>query len=155
MWNKTLGSFLATYPNAVLSIADDDGYPASVRCSLEVDIAQQTVMIPRPPIQAKSWRGHACLLFHEHDAHLESLRQLVLLGELTEQEGSLVFYVKKFVTANGRTDSDQMPHASSPFHMLTFFWGGWRNAQKYLAKRGAPWPAVPYDEVARLIAEEP
>ncbi|MGH2509345.1 MAG: hypothetical protein ACRDHZ_18355, partial [Ktedonobacteraceae bacterium] len=116
MWNNTLGSFLATYPHAVLSIVDDDGYPASIRCHIKVDAAQQTVMITDPPIQVKSWRGPACLLFHEHDAHLESLRQLILLGKLTENEGSLLFQVEKFVTANGRADSDQMPHASSPFH---------------------------------------
>lgn len=154
MWNKTLGSFLATYPHAVLSTADDNGYPASVRCHIEVDVAQQTVIIAHPPTQAQSWRGQAGLLFHEHDAHLESLRQLLLLGTLAENAGTLLFQVERFVTANGRADSDQMPHASSPFHMLKFFWGGWRNAQKYLAKRGAPWPPIPYDEIARLIAEE-
>lgn len=154
MWNNALGALLATYPNAVLSIADENGYPASIRCRIEGNAEQHVVIIANPPMQTKSWRGQACLLFHEHDAHLESLRQLLLLGKLTENAGTLIFHVEKFVTANGRANSDQMPHASSPFHMLKFFWGGWRNAQKYLAKRGAPWPTVPYDEIDRLIAEE-
>lgn len=154
MWNNALGALLETYHNAVLSTADENGYPASVRCDIRIDAAQHAVIIPNPPLQAKHWRGPACLLFHEHDTHLERLRQLVLLGKVAENNGTLLFHVEKFVTANGRSDSDQMPHASSPFHMLAFFWVGWRNAQKYLAKRGAPWPTVPYDQIARLIAEE-
>ncbi|MGH2506636.1 MAG: hypothetical protein ACRDHZ_04340, partial [Ktedonobacteraceae bacterium] len=84
MWNNLLGSRLETYQNAVLSVVEEHGYPCSVRCQVRVNVAQQRVVLPNPPAQIAGWRGLACLLFHEHDAQLESLRQLVLLGTLQD-----------------------------------------------------------------------
>jgi hypothetical protein len=71
---------------------------------------------------AADWRGKACLLFHRHNERLEGMRQLVILGELVYEEGLLTLRVSKFVTANGRSDTDQLPHAGSPLHMLQFWW---------------------------------
>jgi len=101
-----------------------------------------------------NWSGKACLLFHQFNERLEGLRQIVILGELVCEEGVLTLEVSKFVTANGRQNTDRMPHASSPIHMLQFFWLGRRKARAYLAKRGAPWPPIPYDEIERSMAEE-
>jgi len=47
-----------------------------------------------------------------------------------------------------------MPHATSPLHMLQFFWLGWHNARTYLARRGRPWPAIPYKLIEHLLDEE-
>jgi hypothetical protein len=154
MWNERLGVLIETYQSAVLSSVESDGYPASVRCQIRADMSRHVVIISDPPALAKNWRGPACLLFHEHDAGLEALRQMVVLGELKDEDGSLTFYIDKFVTANGRTDSDQMPHASSPTHLLKFFFLGRRNAQAYIAKRGKPWPPIPYGDITRSMAEE-
>jgi hypothetical protein len=150
MWNKHLAKLVDTYHNAVLSSIESDGYPASIRCRIHPNMQDRVVIISNPPPLAKKWRGRACLLFHEHDAALEALRQLVVLGELSEEDGILTFRIEKFVTANGRTDSDRMPHASSPLHMLKFFFLGRRNARAYIAKRGQPWPPIPYDDIRSL-----
>lgn len=154
MWNKKLGRLIATYPSGVLSIVEDDGYPASIRCQVSTDAEHHRIALVDPPALAKYWRGPANLLFHEHDDCLERLRQMALAGVLIEEEGSLIFVVEKFITANGRADSDQMPHASSPLHMIKFFLIGWRKARHYLAKREEPWPPIPYDEITRLVDAE-
>ncbi len=154
MWNKRLAALTGEYSTAVLSIVDSDGYPASVRCLACLDPTRQVFTFPTPPAQAASWRGKACLLFHQFNERLEGLRQIVILGELVCEEGLLTLQVSKFVTANGRQNTDRMPHATSPIHMLQFFWLGRRKARAYLAKRGAPWPPVPYEEIERSMAEE-
>ena len=154
MWNERLAALTSEYSTAVLSIVDSDGYPVSVRCLAHLDPARQIFTFPTPPAQAMSWRGKACLLFHQFNERLEGLRQIVVLGELVCEEGLLTLQINKFVTANGKENTDRMPHASSPIHMLQFFWLGCRKARAYLGKRGAPWPPIPYDEIERLIAEE-
>jgi len=153
MWNEQLARLIDTYQSAVLSRIESDGYPVSIRCRIHPNMQARSVIISDLPALAKNWRGRACLLFHEHDVALEALRQLVVLGELRDDNGILTFHIEKFVTANGRTDSDRMPHASSPIHMLKFFFLGRRNARAYLAKRGKPWPPIPYDEIARSMSE--
>jgi len=154
MRNKRLAALTGEYSTAVLSIVDSDGYPVSVRCLACLDSARQVYTFPTPPAQAMNWSGKACLLFHQFNERLEGLRQIVILGELVCEEGVLTLEVSKFVTANGRQNTDRMPHASSPIHMLQFFWLGRRKARAYLAKRGAPWPPIPYDEIERSMAEE-
>lgn len=154
MWNKQLASLAASYSTGVLSIVDQDAYPLSIRCQVQVDTEREFFTISNPPAWAASWRGKACLLFHTHNERLQGMRQMVVLGELVDEDGVLILHVTKFVTANGRQDSDEMPHAASPFHMLRFFWLGWSNARKYIAKRGAPWPPIPFDEIERTIVEQ-
>jgi hypothetical protein len=79
---------------------------------------------------------------------------MVILGELVSEDGVLTLKVSKFVTANGRPNSDQMPHASSPLLMMQFWLLGRRNSRTYLARRGKPWPPIPFDVIERLLAEE-
>lgn len=153
MWNKRLATLADTYPTAVLSIVDSEGYPLSIRCDVRLDAVRQAAIIADPPAQAAAWRGEACLLYHQFNEGLEGLREMVILGELGSADGLLTLHVKKFLTANGRQDTDQMPHASSPWHMMQFFWLGWRNARAYIAKRGAPWPPIPFDAIVRAVDE--
>jgi hypothetical protein len=84
---------------------------------------------------------------------MENLRQMVILGELEGENGLLILQVSKFVTANGRQDTDKMPSASSPWLMVQFFWLGWRNARAYIARRGEPWPSIPFDSIVRAVDE--
>ena len=154
MWNKQLAARACEYPSGVLSIVESNGYPISVRCTVRLDETRQAFTIPTPPPVAGEWRGKACLLFHHHNERLEGLRQLVILGELVREEGLLTLRVSKFVTANGRSDTDQLPHAGSPLHMLQFWWLGRHKAHSYLEKRGTPWPPIPYQEIEQVIAEE-
>lgn len=154
MWNNNLGKRIPTYSTAVLSVVEANGYPMSIRCQVSADAAHHLVRIVHPSTLVQGWRGRACLLFHEHDARLESLRQMVVLGKLQDEGGSLIFMVETFVTANGSSRSDRMPHASSPFQMFRFFWLGWCRTRAYLATRGEPWPAIPYETIARLVDAE-
>jgi hypothetical protein len=153
MWNDRLAALTGEYPTAVLSIVDANGYPLSVRCSVLLDATRQAAIIADAPALAAAWRGKVCLLFHYFNERLEGMRQMVILGELDGENGLLTLHVSRFVTANGRTDTDQMPHASSPRHMMQFFWLGWRNARAYIAKRGAPWPPIPFDAILQAVDE--
>src|SRR5215813_8694345 len=101
MWNKRLAQRISVYPTGVLSTVEPSGYPASVRCTVEVHAAEQTITFPQLPAFAAAWRGKAALLFHRHNTRLEGLYQLVIKGELMEQDGMLLFKVSEFVTGTG------------------------------------------------------
>jgi hypothetical protein len=154
MWNEHLAARASNYSTGVLSIVDAHGYPMSVRCAVRLDVSRQVFTFPNPPALAASCRGKACLLFHQFDERLEGLRQMVILGDLVSEDGLLTLHVSKFVTANGRPNTDQMPHASSPLLLFQFWLLGRRNAHAFLAKRGTPWPPIPYGEIERLLSEE-
>ena len=147
MWNERLAKFISDYPTGVLSTVEASGYPASVRVAVEPHAAEQTITFPNLPPQASAWRGKAALLFHRHNPRLEGLHQLVIKGELVEQDGALTFKVNEFVTGTGSQTTDEMPHAGAPIQMLQFFLLGRRKARDYIAKRGAPWPPIPFREL--------
>jgi hypothetical protein len=156
--DEGLLTLLGDYPSAVLSWVQPDGYPASVRCRVRRAARSDRVELDALPDIASGRRGPACLLFHMHDEHLEGLRQLVLKGVLEDGSASAappVFVVSDVVTANGRPDTDRMPHAGAPLHMLRFYRLGRRQAQAYLRKRGTPWPPIPYDDIARAVRGDP
>ncbi len=145
------------YRSGVLSWVQPDGCPASARCTARV----QSDSDGRPRLAlsdfagpAPGTHGLACVLFHRHDEHLEALFQMVVKGTLVDDDaGGVALVVDGVVTANGRPDTDAMPHASAPLHMLAFYRTGRGAARAYLAKRGTPWPSIPYDEIGRKVAE--
>jgi hypothetical protein len=155
MWDHKLAELASKYPTGILTIVEPSGYPISVRCTTHFDEAGETIHFPEPPQVAVSWRGKACILFHHHDEHLEGLRQLVIKGDLVDDgdSGKPALHVTEFVTANGRADTDEMPHAGAPLYMFQFLMLVRRNARAYMQKRGAPWPPIPFDEIARKAAE--
>jgi hypothetical protein len=79
---------------------------------------------------------------------------MVLKGELVEEDGVVALRVTDFVTANGQTNTDEMPHAARPIHMLQFLLLGRRRAKEYERKRGAPWPPIGYAEIERILRED-
>jgi hypothetical protein len=125
MWNKRLARLATQYPTGILSVADVEGFPASVRLVARLDIKR-----------------------------LEGLHQMVLKGELVEEDGAVVLRVADFVTANGSNSTDEMPHAGSPILMLRFLRLGRRKAREYERKRGEPWPPIDYAEVERILRED-
>jgi hypothetical protein len=151
MEGERLLPLIADYPSAVLSWVGDDAYPASARCRVtwQPERPGRIELDGVPPLAAGR-TGLACLLFHRHDEHFEGLRQMVVKGELAD-DGS--FTVTGVVTANGRPDTDGMPHAGAPLHMLAFLRLGRRASKAYLRKRGEPWPPIPYAEIGRRVAE--
>jgi hypothetical protein len=155
MWDERLAALAGEYETAVLSWVAPTGDPVSVRCRVLLDTANERVTFPALPPMAIGATGLACLLFHMHDEHLEGLRQLVIKGDLAVDDGAQVLRVTSFVTANGRTGTDRMPHAGAPLHMFQFYLLGRRKAREYLAKRGEPWPPIPYEEIRRAVVEAP
>jgi hypothetical protein len=155
MWDRRLAALARSYPTAVLTWVEPSGYPASVRVAIELDEERERVLFPSLPLAAHGWTGPACLLFHEHDERLEGLRQMVLKGDLVGDDEAVVLDVTEFVTANGRAGTDRMPHAGAPLHMLAFYRLGRRKASDYLAKRGEPWPPIPYEAIRRAVEERP
>jgi hypothetical protein len=161
--DERLLALVGDYPTAVLSWVRPDGYPVSVRCRVSRLAGSEPIEFESLPGIASAWRGRACLLFHMHDEHLEGLRQMVVKGELEDgpaagsgpSPGAPQFVVSAVVTANGRSDTDRMPHAGAPLHMLQFLRLGRRQAQAYLRKRGEPWPTIPYDDIGRAVRGDP
>jgi hypothetical protein len=151
VWDKKLADLASKYPTGILTVVGPSGYPVSVRCATSFDEANETIHLPNPPSIAKNWRGKACMLFHYHNEHLEGLRQLAVKGELVDDGGNPAFKVSEFVTANGRPDSDEMPHAGAPVHMFQFLLLVRRKANEYMKKRGAPWPPIPFEEIERKV----
>jgi hypothetical protein len=153
MWDKKLADLASKYPTGILSVVEPSGYPISVRCTTQFDETSETIHFPGPPQVALSWRGKACILFHYHDEHLEGLRQLAIKGELVDDGdgGKPALHVTEFVTANGRPDTDEMPHAGAPLYMFQFLMLVRRKAREYMQKRGAPWPPIPFDEIGRKV----
>jgi len=154
MWDKDLITLVSNYMTGVLSWVEPSGYPISVRVTPRLDEAREVVTFVDPPPIAMGWRGKACLLFHSHNERLEELRQMALKGELVEEEGALTFKVTEFVTANGRSDTDLMPHAGRPVHMFQFWMLGRRKSKEYLAKRGEPWPPIPFDYITQEVNKD-
>ena len=134
MWNERLVQFISDYPTGVLSTVESTGYPVSVRCTVEPHAAEQTITFSDLPPFASAWRGKAALLFHRHNARLEGLHQLVIKGELVEQDGVVTFKVNEFVTGTGSQTTDEMPHAGAPIQMLQFLMLGRRKARAYIRK---------------------
>jgi hypothetical protein len=154
MWTKRLAKLATQYPTGVLSVAAVEGFLVSVRPVARLENKRRAVTFPALPPYAQGWRGKACLLFHRHNSRLEGLHQMVLKGELVEEDGAVVFHVMDFVTANGRTDTDEMAHASHPIHMLRLFLLGRRKAREYERKRGEPWPPIDHVEIERILRED-
>ena len=145
------------YRSGVLSWVGADGYPASLRCVVRRTAdagGRARLALGGGNALPADARGRACVLFHRHDEHLEGLYQMVVKGTLADDgSGGVMLIVEGIVTANGQSDTDAMPHASAPLHMLAFYRAGRSAARAYLAKRGSPWPPIPYEEIGRRVAE--
>ena len=113
MWNKRLIACARAYPNGVLTVVEESGYPRSVRCAVEFDDTRELILIPTPPQDLVGWQGLACLLFHRHNADLSGQHELLIKGELLEETGTLILRPDNFLTGSGRQDTDRMPVAGS------------------------------------------
>jgi hypothetical protein len=147
MWNEALAERARVYQTGVLTVAGGDGFPSSVRCRVTIE-GERIVFAPLPPYAA-AWRGRASLLFHRHNDRLEDQHELMAKGEIAEDGESLIFALDGFVTGTGSATNDEMPHAGAPLDLLRFMLLGRKKAKEYLAKRGKPWPPVPFDDLKR------
>src|SRR5438132_747066 len=109
MWNSRLAANARLYTDATLTIVEPSGYPFSVRCTPRLDDRREVVTFATIPAHANAWRGSACLLFHRHDERLEHQYQLLIRGQLVEQDQMLTLQASAFVTATGNRQDDRMP----------------------------------------------
>lgn len=132
----------ASYPNGVLSVIDETGYPLSVRCQPRADAQEQGLYITLPdrlPIQA----GAASLLFHSHDELLDQLKSVTVQGALVRQGGEWLFKPERIIPGMGRSGFFAVLQDT----LLT----PRRNAKRYLEKRGLPRPRIPWDKLRKLV----
>jgi hypothetical protein len=153
MWNKILAGRAQAYPSGVLTIVDEDGYPFSVRCTVQFDEAREQVTFSALSPLIGGRQGSACLLFHRHNQVLEDQYELMIRGALVDEGGSPVFRPSAFLTGTGSATDDQMPHATNPVQLVQFMLLGRRKAREYLAKRGKPWPPIVFDDLLRALKE--
>jgi hypothetical protein len=142
MWGEVLRQ-VTRYPSAVLTGRDAEGYPYSVRCRPRPDLAARVLRItlpPATPIQP----GPAGLLCHRHDEALWNLQSIVIRGTLTPEETDWRFEPRALIPG-----MDQR----SPRALLRFLIDSRRRAKDYLARRGLPRPAIPWDDINRIKAQ--
>ena len=91
MWNKELVACARAYTSGVLTLVQESGYPLSVRCTPIFDDAAEIVTLPDLPPITTGAQGKACLLFHRHKADLSGQYELMIKGELTNDDGAITF----------------------------------------------------------------
>ncbi len=128
MWTDA-AKRLNKFPEAVVTVTDADGYPASVRVTTRTyDASTGELPVPLPDAVRAS-TGPANLLCHTHDEKLWSLDMLTIKGSLEKRDGAWVF----------RSESFEPP---SRLAVVDFVRRARRSAQRYLDKRGLPRPTV-------------
>jgi len=125
---------LAAFETGVLSAADHDGHPYSVRCRPRPDSSAGVIRLDlggggavRP--------GPASLLLHSHDEELWNQKVSLILGRLEGAGDGLVFRPERPVGGMG---------VRAAARMLI---GARRSTAAYLKKRGLERPRIPWDEV--------
>jgi hypothetical protein len=136
MWDKLVKA-LGLFPDAVLTWVDADGYPLSIRVQPEPDAATQTLRFAIPAgLDLQS--GPASLLAHSHNEKLWALKSFLARGRLEEEGDSWAFRPLVFIPG---------PGVGSPREQIGPLFKTRSTARRYLARRGLPRPAIPWDKV--------
>ncbi len=133
MWDK-LKHQAGTFPSAVLTSRDADGYPVSVRTSFSTDDARHELRVTLPPT-VDAQPGPASLLFHQHNEQLWNLRIVLVRGELANTGHGWVFRPQ--------------PLMPSP-NALRMILHCRKTAQAYLRLRGLARPSIPWDRLKAI-----
>lgn len=128
MWAEA-AQWLTRFDEAVLTVIDRDGYPASMRVSTRAyNAATGELAVPLidtlHPVESP-----ANLLCHSHDEKLWNLQMIAVKGTLEKRDGGWVFCSTSFI-------------APSKLALLDFVRNARKSAQKYLDKRGLARPSV-------------
>ena len=139
MWSEA-ARWLATFPEAVVTVLDVDGYPVSVRESVrryDPATGELHIRLPRVLLAAE---GPANLLCHYHDEKVWNLRSMQIKGRLEQRWGDWVFVSTAFA-----------PPASG---QLRSFWRLAKqlrtSANTYLRRRGLERPQVNWEAIKTL-----
>lgn len=123
---------LSEFETLVLTGLDPAGFPVSLRCRPEPDVAQQILRVTAP-----AWfdaqPGPASLMGHSHDAQLWNLRSFLARGSLDLEDGRLVFRPASWTGT-----------PSGAWAMLGMVLNTRRAAAGYLRRRGLTRPKIPW-----------
>ena len=126
MWAEA-AKWLGKFDEAVLTVLDAHGYPASVRVATENYDPGSGRLPAELPDQLNSVEGPANLLCHYHDEKLWNIKAIQIKGRIEKRNGAWVFVSTAF-------------NAPSKLAMLSAIKNAGLSAQKYLDKRE---PSVP------------
>src|SRR5262249_52484310 len=98
-WDETL-QLLPTFPGAVITALDGEGYPYSARCTPVPDQATHLLRLDLPP-GAPVQPGPADLLCHDHDDFLWRQRSFVARGTLEQGPAGWAFRPERFIPGIG------------------------------------------------------
>jgi hypothetical protein len=139
MW-RDLVRQLKTYPSAVLTGRDTDGYPLSVRCR-PTPLEDGRVIAIELSAPSFPQAGPASLLCHSHNQFLWKLRSFLVRGTLAQEAQEWIFVPADFVPGIG---IGGIPG------MMRFAADKRRTARRYLEQRGLARPRIPWDEIDAL-----
>jgi hypothetical protein len=137
MWPE-IQKHASSFPNAVLSGRDADGYPASARTSVALNQERQTVLV-QVPAEIAMQPGLASLLFHSHNEQLWDLKIHLLRGELVATTEGFEFRPTKLAPGQG-----------TGLEVVRMIMNCRKAARTYLEKRGLGRPAVPWSHLKAL-----
>ena len=136
MWAEA-AKWLDGFHEAVLTVTDATGYPASVRVDPhDYDATTGELAVSLPEVLTPV-AGPANLLCHSHDEKLWNLKMIVVKGRVEGGDGSWVFASEHF---------DAPSRAAVVFFVRNLR----RSAQKYLDKRGLARPEVNWAAVKQI-----
>jgi hypothetical protein len=119
--------WLNKFDEAVLTVLDTAGYPASVRVDphpYDGTTGELSVTLPDTLDAAAGPAGFMC---HYHNEKLWNLRSMAIKGRLERRSDAWVFVSTSFT-------------APSRLAVVSFVWGTRASGQKYLDKRGLARP---------------
>jgi hypothetical protein len=129
--------WLNKFDEAVLTVLDSDGYPASVRVDPRAYNATTGELPATMPDALRAAEGPASLLCHSHDEKLWSLQMIELRGHVEKHQDVWSFVVNDF----------QPP---SKLAFLSFIGGVRKSGKKYLERRGLERPPVNWAAIKEI-----
>jgi hypothetical protein len=139
MWDDIL-KHLPDFRSVVVTSRDVSGYPFSVRCQASADTNAHVLRLHLPNVVTLQ-PGAASLLYHRHDAQLWNLYSFLLRGTLVQAADGWRFQPQQFIPGAG---------IGGMLGLFRLICSGRRKAKKYLARRGLPRPAIPWDAINAL-----
>lgn len=136
MWAEA-ATWIAKFPDVVLTGLDADGYPFSIRQSGSAYDARTGTLRVAPPDALRPAAGPANLLAHRHDESLRILGSIQIRGTLDRRDGDWVFVSSAF------TPPPRFGTWALSRRMRA-------TARRYLAKRGLDTPAVNWAAIAEI-----
>jgi hypothetical protein len=131
--------WLNKFDEAVLTVLDTDGYPASVRVDPATYDAATGELRAILPDALNAAEGPANLMAHYHDEKMWNIKNTTVKGQLVMRDGAWMFVSTGF-------------DAPSKLAMLLFVKSARASGQKYLDKRGLQRPQVKWAPIKEITA---